>query len=248
MHTPSLTPVLLATLLGAGCGWFFRAPAPVATIEYSPPSVTTGDLLILLPGRGDRARSFAEAGVVDVIRQRSPGLRVVAVDATLGYYIHRNLPERLDLDVIEPARARGHRSIWVAGISMGGLGALLYAERHPQVIEGVLLVAPFLGDEPVIAEIEMAGGLHKWRPPAHVDPEDYQRELWRWLKACTAQVRTCPRVLLGFGSNDRFARAHRLLAAALPASAVAEVPGEHNWEPWRKLFAELVPRMSIRHP
>ncbi len=230
----------------AGCGLFFRAPAPIATIRYSSSSTPAKELLVLLPGRGDRARSFADAGVVDIIKRASPALDVVAVDATVGYYIHRNLRERLDLDVIEPARSRGYRSIWVAGISMGGLGSLLYAQQYPRAIAGVLLVAPFLGDEDVIAEIERAGGLALWKPPSTIDPEDYQRDLWRWLKSCVTKPGTCPRILLGFGSGDRFVRAHRLLAAVLPPDQVVEVPGEHAWEPWRLLFTALVPRMDPR--
>jgi pimeloyl-ACP methyl ester carboxylesterase len=236
--------VLLATFCGTSCGWFFRAPAPVATLRYPSGEATAGALLVLLPGRGDRARSFADQGIVDIVKLASPGVDVISVDATMGYYIHRNLTERLDGDVIQPARAHGYRAIWVAGISMGGLGSALYAERHPGSVAGVMLVAPFLGDEPVIAEIEAAGGLRRWVPPATIDPEDYQHGLWRWLKACIAQPESCPRILLGFGSDDRFVRAHRLLAAALPASQVVEVPGGHTWGPWQKLFAALLPKLK----
>jgi len=78
-----------------------------------------------------------------------------------------------------------------------------------------------------------------------VDPEDYQRELWRWLRGCTVlHSQPCPRIFLGFGSEDRFARAHRLLASVLPPTHVATVPGGHTWEPWRQLFAALLPRVA----
>ncbi len=236
--------VLVVACCATACGWFFRAPSPVATIRYPSAKGTADDLLVLLPGRAARAHSFAEQGIIDIVNHTSPGVDAVAVDATLGYYIHRNLPERLDVDVIEPARAHGYRAIWLAGISMGGLGTVLYAQRHPKSVAGVMLVAPFLGDEPVIAEIEAAGGLHQWVPPPSIDPEDYQRELWRWLKSCTARPESCPRILLGFGSDDRFVRAHRLLAAEMPASQVVEVPGGHTWGPWQKLFAALLPKMK----
>jgi pimeloyl-ACP methyl ester carboxylesterase len=234
--------VLVLALAWGGCGWFFRAPKPVATIRYPSVEAPARELLVLLPGRGDHARSFFEAGIIDVIKRTAPQVDVIAVDATLGYYIHRTLPERLHDDVIAPAR--GYDAIWLAGISMGGLGSALYAAKHSKEVAGVVLVAPFLGEDPIIGEIEDAGGLQAWQPPRTIDPEDYQRELWRWLKTCTAKPKTCPRILLGFGSNDRFVRAHRLLAAAMPPGDVVEVPGAHEWEPWRNLFAALLPKLQ----
>ena len=167
-------------------------------------------------------------------------------DATVGYYIHRNLPERLLADVIEPARTQGYRSMWLSGISMGGLGALLFAQRNPTAVSAVIVVAPFLGEEEVIDEIERAGGVAAWTPPAHLDPDDYQRSLWGWLKGCAEHRDSCPRIFLGFGAEDRFVRAQRLLAATLPADRVAVVAGRHTWEPWRQAYTALLPRVVSR--
>ena len=150
----------LGVLCATGCGLFFRAPAPIATIPYpSADRASARDLLVLLPGRRDRASTFAAEGVVRIAERAVPALDIVAVDATVGYYIHRNLPERLLADVIEPARTQGYRSMWLSGISMGGLGALLFAQRNPSAISAVIVVAPFLGEEEVIDEIERAGGV-----------------------------------------------------------------------------------------
>jgi pimeloyl-ACP methyl ester carboxylesterase len=237
--------VSMVAFAGTGCGLFFRAPTPVATIAYPSADASSG-LLVLLPGRGDRARSFADAGIIDIARKAVPSADVLSVDATLGYYIHRNLPERLEADVIAPARAHGYRSIWLAGVSMGGLGSALFAKQHPTEVAGIVLVAPFLGDEPILAEIEAAGGLRHWQSPAPTDPDDYQRDIWRWLAGCVKMPGSCPHILLGFGSSDRFVRAHRLLAAALPAGDVVEVPGGHDWDPWRALFAALLPKTERR--
>jgi len=43
-------------------------------------------------------------------------------------------------------------------------------------------------------------------------------------------------VHLGFGSEDRFADGHRMLAAALPPEMVQVVPGGHDWPVWRQLW------------
>jgi pimeloyl-ACP methyl ester carboxylesterase len=231
----------MATLvLFAGCGVFYRAPAPIATIAHDGADRSSPrDLLLLLPGRGDRAASFEKQGIVRIAQQADPRLDVIAVDATVGYYIHRSLASRLMEDVVEPARARGYRHVRIAGISMGGTGALWFARRHPDAVSDIVVVAPFLGDDDVLEEIERAGGVTAWQPPAHLDPDDYQRDLWRWLKSCTGGTARCPRIYLGFGAEDRFIRAHRLLAAVLPPGQVAVVPGGHDWDPWRKLFAIL---------
>ncbi len=70
------------------------------------------------------------------------------------------------MDVVLPARAAGYDTIWLAGTSLGGIGALLYLRDHPDDLAGVLALAPYLGEEGVIREIERAGGPASWQPPA----------------------------------------------------------------------------------
>jgi pimeloyl-ACP methyl ester carboxylesterase len=205
-----------------------------------------GDLLVLLPGRGDGAEAFAREGFVSIAARSANNLSLIAADATLGYYIRWNVDERLGRDLVEPARARGYRSVWLAGISMGGLGALTYAQNHPDTVTGVLAIAPFLGDDDVLGEIEGAGGVARWIPPVSIAPSDYQRRLWVWLKTCAPAASGCPAVWLGFGREDRFIRGERLLAATLPAERVIEVAGGHDWGPWRRVFERALPRMFAR--
>jgi pimeloyl-ACP methyl ester carboxylesterase len=237
--------VTASLLSGLGCGLFYRAPAPLPSTAYSAQSSDQArrEVLVLLPGRGDHASAYAEQGIIALAQQTDPQLELVAADATLGYYIHRNLIPRLMDDVIAPARSRGYRTVALGGISMGGLGALLFAQHHAEVLSAVIVVAPFLGDDDLLDEIERAGGVGSWSPPPKIDPEDYQRSLWAWLKSCVEKRAVCPPIFLGFGTDDRFLRGERLLAAVLPAHQVATVPGGHEWEPWRKLFALLLPRM-----
>ncbi len=237
--------VAASLLSGWGCGLFYRAPTPLPSTSYSAPSSDqpVRELLVLLPGRGDHASAYAEQGIVAIAQQANPHLDLVAADATLGYYIHRNLIPRLMDDVIAPAQTRGYRTIALGGISMGGIGALLFAQRHAEILSAVIVVAPYLGDDDLLDEIERAGGLAAWSPPPKIDPDDYQRVLWAWLKSCTEERIACPPIFLGFGKEDRFIRGERLLAAVLPADQVATVPGGHDWGPWRKLFALLLPRM-----
>jgi pimeloyl-ACP methyl ester carboxylesterase len=226
------------------CSILYPAPTPIPSTYYATgPASQDRALLLLLPGRSDTAADFEKQGFVQAARKSGAPIDLAAVDARFGYYIGKTLGQRVATDVIAPARARGYRSFWLSGVSMGGIGALIYAQQHPGEVDGVLAIAPFLGDNDVIKEIEQAGGLVKWKSIGVAKPGDYQRELWLWLGRCLPQAKGCPRIFLGFGSDDRFVRAHRLLAAVLPSDQVIEVPGEHEWAPWLRLFELALPRM-----
>ena len=123
---------------------------------------------------------------------------------------------------------------------MGGLGAILYAKQQPQDIDAVVLIAPFLSDEGVLKEIEAAGGLARWVPKEPIPESDYQRDLWKWLRGYTDPQHVLPPIYLGFGTEDRFVRGHRLLATALPKTQVFSAPGTHAWEPWREVFHQIL--------
>jgi pimeloyl-ACP methyl ester carboxylesterase len=230
-----IAPALLAAL--PGCSVFFPAPAPLhMTWSRCEACGSERTLLVLLPGRGSDGHDFVDKGFVDAVSRSGLAADSVAVDATLGYYMRRTLIARLSEDVLVPARSMGYRRIWLVGISMGGLGALLTARQHAGQLDGIFLMAPYLGDDDVINEIASQGGLAGWSPPATEDPEDYQRNVWRWLKRYTRPETSTPKLYLGFGSEDRFAKANGLLAATLPDDHVLRVRGEHDWGPWRELF------------
>ena len=76
----------------------------------------------------------------------------------------RGVHERLRRDILAPARALGCRSIWLAGISLGGFIALDYAAGHPEDWDGLCLLAPYLGNRMLIAQIAGSPGLAAWQP------------------------------------------------------------------------------------
>ncbi|HEV8324563.1 MAG TPA: alpha/beta hydrolase [Myxococcota bacterium] len=220
------------------------ASAPLRTVAYGHAGGAAADtLLVLLPGRGDRAETFAAEGFVDAARAADPRVDVVAADAHIGYYLRNVIVDRLWEDVVVPARARGYARVWLAGISMGGLGAVAFARAHPDAVAGLCLLAPYLGDD-VVAEVRRAGGLARWRPSGA--PDDFAR-LWLFLKGYTAGAPGLPALWLGYGRSDRFAAAHDLLAAALPADHVLRADGGHDWPPWRALWAQFLARRPL-HP
>jgi pimeloyl-ACP methyl ester carboxylesterase len=232
----------VAIALGAllcGCASMLPAPTPLRSIEYANAATPAKCLFVLLPGAGDRAETFAQRGFVEELRGRSLSIDIRATDATLGYYTKATFLDRLEADVIAPAKARGYREIWLAGPSMGGFGSLFYARAHTAEITGVLAIAPFLGDRSLIEEIAAAGGLPKWRGPARVEQmnrDNYQREMWRWLQAATQGREAAPLIFAGYGTSDRLARADALLTAELPPSRVFLTEGAHEWDAWRRVL------------
>ena len=54
--------------------------------------------------------------------------------------------------MIAPARARGYAGVWLAGASMGGMGTLLYERSRPGELDGLVLLAPYLGDRGLLEE------------------------------------------------------------------------------------------------
>ena len=66
--------------------------------------------------------------------------------------------------MLEPARQQGLRAIWIAGVSMGGLGTLIVASAKPGAAERLILLSPYLGPTACYGEIEAAGGPARWTP------------------------------------------------------------------------------------
>ena len=140
--------LLALALLGAsGCAWMYSAPVPLHTESYA--ASTAGPartLLVLMPGRGDKATAFAEHGFVSDLRAAGLAVDVVAADAHIGYYMKETIVERMWTDVLAPARQR-YKQIWIVGVSMGGLGSLIVASKLPGAVDRVILLSPYLGTE-----------------------------------------------------------------------------------------------------
>jgi pimeloyl-ACP methyl ester carboxylesterase len=192
--------------------------------------------LVMLPGAGDRAQDLVEQGFVRALRQRGLGIDVVVADARFDHYLEKSVVAQLERDVIAPLRKRGSARLWLMGISLGCTGALSYAREHAGAVEGMLLLAPFLGTRGLIAEITNAGGLQGWQPGT-IAPQDDERRLLAWLRDYRAGDPALPRICLGYGTADRYAPASRLLERLLPARQVmTDEGGGHDWPTWMNLW------------
>ncbi len=229
-----LLTILMLVALASGCASWSGTPLQVLRYDQ-PGQPEERRLMVFLRGMGGGNESFEEQGFVDEVRARGLAYDMAAPDAHIGYYMDRSMIQRLKEDVIDPAKARGCRKIWLVGVSMGGLGAILYLKEYPKDIAGVYLMAPFLGTQSILDEIDAAGGLIRWKPGALQDEDDWQRMLWTWLKT---EVAGHPEkiVYLGYGTEDFYGKGARLLAPALPADRVYAIFGGHDYPTFKTLW------------
>jgi len=230
--------LLAGLLLLAGCARLRPATVPLRTVSY-PGTSPARTLVVLLPGRYDSPEDFGRERFPELAAQAGARVDMVAVDAHLGYYYKRTIVDRLREDVIGPARKR-YDHIWLAGISLGGTGSLLYSSQHPEDVDGIVILAPYLGEDNVVAEVRTAGGLRGWKAPERLAPDDYQRRLWSWLGRYANGSRGQIPLYLGYGRSDSFAPANAMLGEVLPSERVFTAPGGHEWRAWRDLWEQFV--------
>jgi pimeloyl-ACP methyl ester carboxylesterase len=211
---------------------------PLATVHHEGHDDDT--LVVLLPGVLADHHALAHRGVVQALRDGGLGGDIVAVHAHVGYYAQRSISERLVEDVLLPARER-YDNVWVVGISMGGLGGSLAARDAPELVDGLILLSPWLGRPGAVAPIHAAGGVDRWTPSAG---GPWEHELWTWLQAEHAAGWRSAEVHLGYGHRDLVVDNHHLLADALGEESVLRVRGGHAWRTWRWLARELAPRVG----
>ena len=236
-----------ALALFTGCASLLPAPVPMHSRRSVAGPSQGRCLMVLLPGFGDSDADFDNHGFIAELRSRKLSVDTVSANAKVGYYARGMLAERIDADILAPNTA-GYEQVWIMGISMGGMGTLLTAQRHPE-IAGLVLIAPFLGGSDLITEITVAGGLAKWKAPAKPavqNGDNYQRDVWRWLQLALTRGAPAPAIYILSGDQDPGMRAHRLLAANVPAERVFRVKGDHDWGPWKRLWADFLDRSDFK--
>jgi pimeloyl-ACP methyl ester carboxylesterase len=199
------------------------------------PGVVAPTRIVWLPGAYHAAQDFLNAGFPEAVLLRHLPVDLSFVDLELRYLGDAAAVQALRADLILPARNMGV-SVWLAGVSLGGFIALDYAATFGGELAGLCLLAPYLGNRMLIAEIAAAAGVDCWEPGALADA-DAERRIWRYLKTHAADA---PPLYLGFGRDDRFSAAHQLLAAALPPAAVEVIAGGHEWRTWTRLWENFL--------
>lgn len=234
--------ITMTLCLPSACMNMRNATVPMDGLtDYYPQKSGARNLAVFLPGVYDSPQDFVSNHFVHELRRRQMPFDVVAADAHLDYFQTGTIVQRLEQDIIEPAMARKPEQIWLIGISLGGLGAMLYASHDPR-ITGVVALAPYLGTKQALAEVANAGGWAQWNPAQSSAMLSWELGLHKWIKSYLEAPQTMPKLFLGYGEQDRFATEQRQLASQLPSNNVLAIPGGHDWPTWQSLWRQLVER------
>lgn len=230
---------LVATV--AACGPLGDPSKPIPT-ALIPAQGKAERLVVVLPGRGDDLRALRRSGMVEAIQGAWPDADVLLAELAIRYYQDGRAATRLHDEVIAPARRRGYREVWLGGASMGGMGTLLYDRFHPGDVDGLFLLAPYLGDRPILEEIQRAGGVAQWDPGPVQEMRDdtWQRELWRHIQSWHRDPAKARNVWMATGDRDRLREANAILAPVLPPEQVLVRPGGHDWTVWTPATREIL--------
>lgn len=202
-------------------------------------------LLLMLPGAKNTPQQLVENGFIRALRERNLAVDVLALHAHVDLYLDRADIERVLHHTLDEVRAHGYRRIWLLGISLGGSGAMICATQRAPEIEGVFLLAPFLGTRGLIAEVKAAGGLQHWRP-GEIAPRDHERALLDQIRRSPLAGEEFPVIYVGYGSEDHYRGASILLSERLPRHRVTALPGGHDWQTWIALWGSLLDQQPLR--
>jgi pimeloyl-ACP methyl ester carboxylesterase len=195
---------------------------------------------ILLGGGFTEPDDFVREGFVARLLAQYPHAGVTLDAMPMALFADGSAVDRIAASV-EAARTGRARRIWLAGISLGGLGALAFTAQHAGDIAGLVLMSPYPGTRLVQREIEDAGGLDAWS--AHAQPFDLERETWLWLAQGGPGA---PPTYLFFGNGDRFIEGQRRLAQAMKPVRHREIEGGHEWSDWGRMWDLFLAEDALR--
>jgi len=194
------------------------------TIAY-PPGHRPGDrlpLVVMLHGYGGDHNGGiggltpAQALALDTEPRLQP-MAMVTVDGGGGYWNPHPLDDPLGMvvhELIPLCRRHGlgapPHSIGVMGISMGGYGALLFAEKYPRLFRAVAAISPAIW-----TSYPQARGVNRG---AYASAADFASDDVVTHARALARIP----VRVASGEEDPFHPGVAALAAALPAGAVVE--------------------------
>jgi S-formylglutathione hydrolase FrmB len=238
-------------------------------------------VLYLLNGGGGSYLDWSEQGQAESISAGAPVIIVMPDGGTGGNYTDwygtdqngfRPRWETFHIDQLIPWVDRHFRTVArrdqraIAGLSMGGNGALHYAARHPDLF---VAVASFSGANdvfhPIMRPITETTGISDGVLPGSVFGPSVTEEL-RWRAFNPVDLADNLRgvwVSLAFGNGmpggpdgstgvdviekavyDSNVKVHeQLLAAGIPHLYDSYGPGAHNWFYWTRDFRRALPRI-----
>lgn len=240
------TSILLCIGVLSGCIQMGDPSKPIPTFLVHAPSEPRR-LVVVLPGRADDLADLRKSGIAQAVQSAWPDADVILTGLALGYYMQGRADQRLHDEVIVPARRRGYAQVWLVGASLGGMGAVLYDRAYPNDVDGLVLLAPYLGDKEILSEVTAAGGVPAWRPPPAqktLTADNFQQELWRHLQGWSRRPSVARNVWLVYGTDDPLREAMPLVAPLLPPGHALLRDGGHDWLVWSPAARDVLLRIG----
>ena len=198
----------------------------------------TDRLIIFLPGLYDTAEKFKEEAFF--LSARKVGIKADMVSANVNvlHLVEEMMIKRIEMDVFDHAINNGYKNIWLVGVSLGGLNSLLFYQKHAKNLCGVVTLAPFVANEPLTNELQEAKNIKDWKPGSVENEGAFEQKLhflWVWLQQATTKNKL-NHIYLGYGKQDRYVEAIKLLQDILDKKNIVTVEGKHNWVTGRKIW------------
>ena len=228
-----LCAMVIIVVVFLGCSGS-RDKKALHSVRY-PGMTGKRSLVVLLPGFGGKGSHYETQGFLDEVWERGFEATMEVVDVKPSLYLGSRIVELLKTEVIGPAKAEGFEEIYLVGISLGGHGALLYATKYPEDVDGIVILAPFISGDTASEAIDEAGGLDTWEDCPFL-AWTHACNLWKSLKVYVSNPRNQRKVVLGLGTEDIFVEQCRILSDVLLPEQVFTVSGGHDWATWKKLF------------
>lgn len=233
-----IIPLLLVV---TGCYFFKSTPTPIPTNHIKQLPQSAPHLVIFMPGVGDEPDAFDKAGFFDSHPKLVKFDRIL-VDSHLGYYRNNSIPVRIYTDILMPLKDQ-YEKITIVGTSLGGFGALWIADEYPDIIDQVVLIAPYLGEKETTDSVIKAGGISKWYstienfdevPNADNTGEKTWQRIYRLINVHQSTL------ILAYGKQDDFVANFLLLEQVIEGKNRYVSEGGHKWDVWESLWTDII--------
>ena len=237
-----LSLVLLSIFVLIGCGSNGDSSVPLTTQKILS-GTKTSNLLIMFPGINSSGSDFIDFGFIEPFQEKYNNVDIILVDTRLAYVEAGNISERIQNEIIVPAYAKGYDNIWLVGVSLGGFSSLLYNRDFAENVNGIVLIAPYLGDLYSVSDLIDHPSPKKWSLD-NKNSTDRSIRFWRYLLTLTKpnkdnELKTD--LFIAYGDKDRSSQLHQLLASQIKKENVyINEDGGHNWISWKPLWINML--------